>query len=895
MSRPSAADALAELEVGGRRLGFFSLAQMERRGLGPVSRLPRSLKILLENLLRHHHLGKAVESGDVAALANWTADRKGGRDIAYHPARIIMPDSSGIPLLADLAAMRDAMVDLGGDPRSINPLSHVDIVVDHSAIVDVFGSADAAARNLAIEYERNGERYAFLRWAQSAFANLRIVPSGQGIIHQVNIEYLAKVVLVDETALPGTPLAFPDTVLGMDSHTPMVNALGVVGWGCGGIEAGAAMLGQPVSMAIPEVIGVRFVGKLAPGVTATDLVLTVTERLRKHGVVQKFVEYLGPGLTHLTMATRATIANMAPEYGATIGFFPIDAETLAYLAGTGRSQEQIDLVEAYAKAQGLWFDAQAAEPDFTDLIEIDLSQVVTSLAGPKRPQDRVALPQVKAALDAVLDAAGTPRKQSRVTIGGTEHVLADGHLAIAAITSCTNTSNPNVIIGAALLARNAAARGLTTKPWVKTSFSPGSRVVAEYLRRAGLQSDLDRLGFQVVGFGCMTCMGNSGPLDDGVARAVDEDGLALAAVLSGNRNFEGRVHTRCRINYLASPPLVIAYALAGRMTLDLTREPIGTDRAGKPVYLADIWPSDEDIAAIIQKVVTPDLYRERYADVFAGDEHWRRLAVRGGDTFAWKDESRYIRRPPFFGGIQREAVPPGDISGARILAMFGDSITTDHISPIGVIANDSPAGAYLSSQGIAPKDFNSYASRRVNHDVMVRGTFANIRIRNEMAGGREGGHTLHMPDAAPMSIYDAAMAYRREKVPLVIVAGCDYGAGSSRDWAAKGTLLLGVRAVLAESFERIHRSNLIGMGILPCEFQAGQSRKTLGLDGSETIDLIGIKALKPRAPLVCVIHRADGSRRQVTLTARIDTAYELQYFRNGGILQLMLRQMLKAA
>lgn len=889
-------EPFAAFESGGRKFRCFSLPAAEQRGLGPVSKLPRSLKVLLENLLRHQYYGTAVAPEDVAALANWTLDRKGGRDIAYHPARIIMPDSSGIPLLADLAAMRDAMAELGGDPRSINPLSHVDIVVDHSAIVDVFGRQDAAARNLAIEYERNAERYEFLRWAQEAFANLRIVPSGQGIIHQVNIEHLARVVLTEESDDGReAAVAYPDTVLGMDSHTPMVNSLGIVGWGCGGIEAGAAMLGQPVSMAIPEVVGVRFVNALQPGVTATDLVLTVTERLRKHGVVQKFVEYFGPGLAGLPMATRATISNMAPEYGATIGFFPIDRETLAYLRGTGRDEARIALVEAYARVQGLWAEADAEEPIFTDVIEIDLAKVETSLAGPKRPQDRIALKDVKSSLDRILDAPGVTRKQAQVVVDGVKYLLSDGDLAIAAITSCTNTSNPHVIIGAALLARNAAARGLSVKPWVKTSFSPGSRVVAEYLERAGLQSSLDALGFQIVGFGCMTCMGNSGPLNGDIARAADEEGLMLATVLSGNRNFEGRVHTCCRINYLASPPLVVAYAIAGRMTIDLASEPLGVDRDGKAVHLADIWPSDEEIARIIEEVVTPDLYRERYADVFSGDEHWRRLRKIVGDTFTWNPDSLYIRRPPFLTGISREALPPGDISGARVLAMFGDSITTDHISPIGVIGNDSPAGSYLSGKGLNSREFNSYASRRVNHDVMVRGTFANVRLRNEMAGGREGGFTVHMPDAKPMSIFDAAMTYRAENTPLVIFAGADYGAGSSRDWAAKGTLLLGVRAVIAESFERIHRSNLIGMGILPCEFEPGSTRKTLGLDGREEIDLLGIAGIEPRGRVECVIRRASGESRKIPLICRIDTAYELEYFRNGGILQFMLRQMLKAS
>jgi len=875
--------------ANGRTYRYFSLQAAAREGLARVDQLPYSIKVLLENLLRNHQQGRAVSIEEIEALGCWTENRGNDQEIAYHAARIIMPDSSGIPLLADLAAMRDAMVDLDGDPKLINPLSGVDVVVDHSVIVDVQGRADAAERNLAIEYERNGERYEFLRWAQQAFSNLRVVPPGHGIIHQINLEYLASCVLVEEG---DGPLAYPDTVLGMDSHTPMINALGILGWGCGGLEAGAAMLGQPVSIRIPEVIGVRLTGALRPGITSTDLVLTVTQRLRKKGVVQKFVEYCGPGLATLPMATRATIANMAPEYGATVGFFPIDAETLRYLRQTGRPAELINLVESYARAQGLWRSSE--EPAFTDVLEIDLAEIGPSVAGPRRPQDRLALPDIRSSVDEAVGGT-SKRRIERFPVEGASYTLGDGDVGVAAITSCTNTSNPQVIVGAALLARNAAKRGLKAKPWVKTSFSPGSQVVADYLSRSGLQESLDAFGFQVVGYGCMTCMGNSGPLNDEIVTVVDENNIALAAVLSGNRNFEGRVHPSCRLNYLASPPLVVAYAIAGTMTLDLANEPLGCDEAGEAIYLRDIWPSDVEIKSAIDAIITPDLYRERYAHVFDGDERWRALNVRGGATFAWNDQSGYMRRPPFFSAVRPKPEKLGDIAGARALAIFGDQLTTDHISPIGAISLKSAAGEYLISHGTAQRDFNSFGSRRVNHDIMIRGTFANIRIRNELADGREGGFTRHMPDGRIMPIYDAAMAYRREGVPLVVVAGTDYGAGSSRDWAAKGAMLLGVRAVIAEGFERIHRSNLIGMGILPLQFRTGESRITLGLDGSETFDLTGISAMKPGGTVACTIHRKNGAAVTISLQSRVDTAYELEYFRHGGILQFMLRHMLEAA
>ncbi len=886
MTAAAVARTLRRLEAGGTSYAYVSLAAAESEGLGRPSAMPVSLKVLFENLLRHHHLGHAVSDEEVGALGHWPEHRKGGQDIAFHAGRIITPDSSGIPLLADLAAMRDAMVELGGDPRRINPLSPVDLVIDHSVIVDVHGQSDAVARNMEIEYQRNGERYEFVRWAQTAFGNLRVVPSGQGIIHQIHLEHLAQVVLLDDA---DPPFASPDTVLGMDSHTPMVNALGVLGWGCGGIEAGAAMLGQPMSMRAPEVVGVRLVGTLRDGASATDLALTITERLRKVGVVQKFVEYFGPGVPSLRMETRATIANMAPEYGATVGFFPIDNETIAYLRQTGRTEQHIRLVEAYARTQGLWRNDDAPIA-FSDEVEIDLGGVESCIAGPRRPQDRVPLAQAsRSAASALARPAEAAGDQSPVTA---PDGLRDGHIALAAITSCTNTSNPQAIIGAALLARDAVRRGLRAKPWVKTSFSPGSRVVADYLARSELQPALDALGFQIVGYGCMTCMGNSGPLLPDVAAAVERDDLRLAAVLSGNRNFEGRIHPQCRINYLASPALVVAYAIAGSMLVDLTRDPLGHDADGRPVRLDEIWPNDADIDAVIRSAITPDLYRSRYADVYAGDEHWRRLPVCGGDTYAWKPGSTYILRPPFFEGIAVVPQPIADIRNARALAVLGDSVTTDHISPIGAINASSVAGQHLVAAGTAPRDFNSYGSRRVNHEVMMRGTFASPRLRNEMAGDRSGGFTRHMPDGELMSMFEAAELYRREGVPLVVVAGADYGTGSSRDWAAKGAQLLGVRAIIAESFERIHRSNLVAMGVIPFEFPPGESRTTLRLDGSETYDFRALADLASRSSVACRIRRADGSATTIDLLCRVDTAHELDYLRHGGILQFMLRRAL---
>ena len=887
-------NTLDTLTVGDRSYRIHSLRKAKEAGLSGIDRLPYSLKVLLENLLRNED-GVTVDPGHIRALAGWADTAAGGEEIAYRPSRIMIPDSSGIPLLADLAAMRDAIVDLGGDPDRVNPRTTIDFVVDHSANVDVAGRSDALKLNLDREYERNGERYAFLRWVEKAFRNIRVMPPGLGIIHQVNLEYLARVVWTRED--DGETHAYPDCLLGMDSHTPMVNAMGILGWGVGGIEAGAAMLGQPVSLVIPEVVGVILTGRLREGVTATDLVLTVTERLRRKGVVQKFVEFNGPSLSHLPLSDRATIANMAPEYGATTGFFPIDRETVAYLRSTGRDQELLDLVEAYARAQGLWRDDDTPLPRYTETVTIDLGEIEPSVAGPRRPQDRVPLAGARASLAEALDQmVPDGRRGATFALPGHGGEIRHGDLAIAAITSCTNTSHPSNMIGAGLLARRAVERGLKPKPWIKTSLAPGSQIVAEYLALSGLQSDLDALGFQIVGFGCMTCMGNSGPIDPEVTRAVDENGLVAGAVLSGNRNFEGRIHPKCRVNYLASPPLVVAYALAGTLDIDLTAEPLGHDADGNPVMLADLWPTDAEIAALIREVITPELYLERYARAFEGDDRWNALSVTGSRTFDWAGGSTYIRQPPFFAGIGRDPQPVGDVTGARALAILGDSITTDHISPIGVIAPDSPAGRYLLDGGIGERDFHSYAGRRVNHDVMVRGTFANVRLRNELVPGREGGFTRHFPDGGDMSIYDAAMRYRAEGVPLVIVAGRDYGSGSSRDWAAKGARLLGVRAIIAEGLERIHRSNLLGMGVLPLQFKSGTTRKTLALDGTETYDLPDLAAsIAPGADIACRIRRADGSVTDIELTCRLDTAREVDYFLNGGMLNFVLRDLLAAA
>ncbi|MBI3937716.1 MAG: aconitate hydratase AcnA [Betaproteobacteria bacterium] len=876
---------LRTLEVEGRRYDYYSLAAAEQSGLGPVSRLPCTLKVVLENLLRQHAEGTA-SAEHVQALAAWLKTRSSESEIGFKPARVLMPDSSGIPLLGDMAAMRDAMARLGGDPRRINPATPVDFIVDHSVMVDHSGTADAAERNTRIECQRNAERYAFLRWGARAFGNLRLVPPGSGICHQINLEYLARVVWTREGN--GHTLAYPDSVLGMDSHTPMINGLGIVGWGVGGLEGGAAALGEPVAMLIPEVVGCRLSGEPAPGVTATDVVLTVTQVMRRRKVLGKFVEFSGPGVEQLALPDRATLANMTPEYGATMGYFPVDRETLRYLALTGREAHQLALIEAYAHAQGLWRDATTPVPDYSETIEINLDEIEPSVAGPRRPHERVPLAAAPKAF-----AGAFPANGRSVPVAGAEFSLKNGDVVIAAITSCTNTSNPMVMVGAGLLARNAVAKGLKTKPWVKTSLSPGSRVVAEYLARSGLQQALDALGFHLAGFGCMTCMGNSGPLAAPLAEAIEKNDLAAVAVLSGNRNFEGRIHPQARANFLASPPLVVAYALTGSILADLTREPLGADRDGRPVYLKDLWPDPDEIRKVIEGTLSPELFRARYANLFEGSPEWRAIEGGGGTTCRWDPASTFTRRPPFFDDMRAAPDPVTDIAGARVLAMFGDMLTTDHISPIGAIPATTPAGEFLISLGIAPEDFNNYASRRLNHDVMIRGTFANIRLRNEMVPGVEGGYTRHMPDGEQMTIFDAATRYRKGNVPLVVVAGGEYGAGSSRDWAAKGTRLLGVRAVIAESFERIHRSNLVGMGVLPLQFAQGATRKTLGLDGSELFDITGLAGgLAARATVTCTIRRAGGASVVVPLTVRLDTRQEVEYYRHGGILHHVLRQRL---
>ncbi len=886
------------LKVGKKTYAYFSLKAAEKNGLAGLSRLPFSLKVLLENLLRHED-GRTVMAKDIQAVADWLKKKSSTREIAFRPARVLMQDFTGVPAVVDLAAMRDAMKTLNGDVKKINPLTQVDLIIDHSVMVDAFASGAAFKINVGREYERNGERYAFLRWGQEAFDKFRVVPPGTGICHQVNLEYLGQTVWTEKKKEGGKTIehAFPDTLVGTDSHTTMINALAVLGWGVGGIEAEAAMLGQPISMLIPEVIGVRLTGKLRTGVTATDLVLTVTEMLRKRGVVGKFVEFFGHGLEELSLEDRATISNMSPEYGATCGFFPIDRETLRYLKATGRKAERVTLVEKYAKAQGLFRDAKTPEPEFSDVLHLDLDSVESSLAGPRRPQDRVALgkaaQEFSAALGPIFNKGAEAGK--RVRVEGADYKLGHGDVVIAAITSCTNTSNPSVMIGAGLLAKKALALGLKTKPWVKTSLAPGSQVVTDYLAKAGLQKPLDALGFNLVGYGCTTCIGNSGPLPDAIAKAVTDNDLVAAAVLSGNRNFEGRVHPQVRANYLASPMLVVAYALSGTMNLDLTKEPIGYDKKNQPVYLRDIWPSPKEIAATIRKSINPAMFRKHYGNVFDGGAAWKKVKVRGGLTYAWDQKSTYVKHPPYFDGMSAKPGKLSDIRAARILGIFGDSITTDHISPAGSIKKDGPAGKYLIAHGVEPADFNSYGSRRGNDEVMVRGTFANIRIKNEMLGGREGGNTLFQPSGEEMSIYDAAMRYQAQGVPTVVIAGKEYGAGSSRDWAAKGPKLLGVRAVIVENFERIHRSNLIGMGVLPLEFAQGKTRKDYGLTGREVIDIPGLeRGVSPRMALRARITYADGGVAEMPLMARIDTADEVAYFSNGGILPYVLRHLLAA-
>jgi aconitate hydratase len=880
------------LVVDGDEYEYYSIEAAQKAGLGDVSRLPMSLKVLLENLLRYED-GRTVTVDDVMAMGQWLKDKQSKREIAYRPARVLMQDFTGVPAVVDLAAMRDAVAAMGGDPRTINPLSPVDLVIDHSVMVDNFGTMTSFEENVDHEFKRNGERYAFLRWGQKAFDNFRVVPPGTGICHQVNLEYLAQVVWTGKDG--NRTVAYPDTLVGTDSHTTMVNGLAVLGWGVGGIEAEAAMLGQPVSMLIPEVVGFKLTGKLREGMTATDLVLTITQMLRAKGVVGKFVEFFGPGLGNLSLADRATIANMAPEYGATCGFFPIDKETLRYLAFTGRDDKRVKLVEAYAKAQGMWHDETSPDPVFTDAMELDLDTVQPSLAGPKRPQDRVLLSDAAASFTKAMAEIGASGKQ--VPVKGADYKLEDGKVVIAAITSCTNTSNPSVLIAAGLVAQKALAKGLTSKPWVKTSLAPGSQVVTDYLEAAGLQKSLNEIGFNLVGYGCTTCIGNSGPLPEPIANAVDEGDLLVCSVLSGNRNFEGRVHPQVKANYLASPPLVVAYALAGTMKLDLTTEPLGTGSDGKPVYLKDIWPSNQEIREAMEKSLTAEMFKRRYANVFEGPEQWQAIDTPESLTYSWDDRSTYVKNPPYFQGMSK-TVEGGfsNVSGARVLALLGDSITTDHISPAGSIKKDSTGGSYLMEHGVPPAEFNSYGARRGNHEVMMRGTFANIRLKNEAAGNTQGGFAKYVPSGEIMSIYDASMKYQAEGTPLVIVAGKEYGTGSSRDWAAKGTNLLGIKAVLAESFERIHRSNLVGMGVLPLQFKDGDTRKTLELTGDEVIDISGIgTGISPRMDVPVTIRYADGRTKQITALCRIDTADEVEYFRNGGILHYVLRNMVKAA
>ncbi|ASV86949.1 MULTISPECIES: aconitate hydratase AcnA [Ochrobactrum] len=881
------------LTVAGKEYVYYSLTEAEKNGLEGISKLPFSMKVLLENLLRFED-DRSVKKSDIEAVAKWLNDRgSAGAEIAYRPARVLMQDFTGVPAVVDLAAMRDGLKNLGGDPEKINPLVPVDLVIDHSVIVDEFGNPQAFKANVDLEYQRNGERYRFLKWGQQAFKNFRVVPPGTGICHQVNLEYLAQAVWTKEE--DGVTVAYPDTCVGTDSHTTMVNGLGVLGWGVGGIEAEASMLGQPVSMLLPEVIGFRLTGKVKEGVTATDLVLTVTQMLRKKGVVGKFVEFFGPGLDNMTLADRATIANMGPEYGATCGFFPIDKETLNYMNTTGREEDRIALVEAYSRAQGMWREADSPDPVFTDIIELDMSEVVPSMAGPKRPEGRIALENIGSGFATSLETEykKTTGQTARYAVEGEDFDLGHGDVAIAAITSCTNTSNPSVLIAAGLLARNAVAKGLKTKPWVKTSLAPGSQVVAAYLESAGLQKDLDALGFNLVGFGCTTCIGNSGPLPAPISKTINEKGLIAAAVLSGNRNFEGRVSPDVQANYLASPPLVVAHALAGTVTKDLTKEPLGEDQDGNPVFLRDIWPSSAEIQEFIAKNVTRKIFSEKYADVFKGDENWQAVQVPAGQTYAWDDNSTYVQNPPYFVGMGKSAGQIGDVKGARILGLFGDKITTDHISPAGSIKAQSPAGKYLIDHGVGIADFNQYGTRRGNHEVMMRGTFANIRIRNHMLGenGREGGYTIHYPSKEETSIYDAAMEYKAEGVPLVVFAGVEYGNGSSRDWAAKGTNLLGVKAVIAQSFERIHRSNLVGMGIVPFVFEEGTSWQTLGLKGDEIVSIEGLADVRPRQKVDASITYADGTVKKVPLICRIDTLDELDYMKNGGILQTVLRDL----
>ena len=882
------------LKVGKQSYAIYRLDRLEKAGFKTVSQLPVSLKILLENLLRHED-NRLVTKADVETLAGWNPKAKKEKEIAFMPARVLTQDLTGVPAVVDLAAMREAIKRMGGDPKKINPLAPCDLVIDHSVQVDRFGSSEAFHLNSQIEYERNVERYAFLRWGQKAFRNFRVVPPDTGICHQVNLEYLGQVVF--RAKENGGTLAFPDTLVGMDSHTPMINGLGVVGWGVGGIEAEAALLGQPLIMLIPDVIGFKLHGKLPEGATSTDLVLTVTQMLRKKGVVEKFVEFYGPGLSSLSVADRATIGNMSPEYGATIGFFPVDDETLRYLRLTGRSPKLINLVEAYCKKQGLFRTDSSPDPIFTDTLELDLSTVEPSLAGPRRPQDRVPLKQAKPlfqqALPSLLKSGDAGRAVS-VQLNGDRFQLSHGSVVISAITSCTNTSNPSVMVGAGLLAKKAVAKGLKAKPWVKTSLAPGSKVVTDYLKKSGLLPHLEKLGFYLVGYGCTTCIGNTGPLPEPISAGIQEGDLVVAAVLSGNRNFEGRIHPQVRANYLASPPLVVAYALAGRMDMDITSEPLGNDRKGNPVYLKDIWPTPKEVRDEIRKSVKAYMFKKEYGEVFEGDRRWKKMPTPEGELFAWDPNSTYVREAPYFKDMARTPSAPKDITGARVLAVLGDSITTDHISPAGSIEKNGPAARYLTEHGVQPKDFNQYGARRGNHEVMMRGTFANIRLKNQLAPGTEGGWTVHLPDKKQMFIYDAAMQYQKEGIPLIVVAGKEYGSGSSRDWAAKGPRLLGVKAAIAESYERIHRSNLIGMGIAPLQFKAGESLQSLGLTGFETYEITGISdGLALRKDLTVKARSDDGKTKEFKVTCRIETPAELDYYRHGGILEYVLRQLLQ--
>ncbi|MET3927741.1 aconitate hydratase AcnA [Devosia sp. 2618] len=878
------------LTVGSKTYTYYSIAEAEKNGLKGVSALPSSMKVVLENLLRFED-NRTVTKADIEAVATWLVTRTSEHEISYRPARVLMQDFTGVPAVVDLAAMRDATAKLGADPQKINPLVPVDLVIDHSVMVDSFGTAAAFGQNVELEYERNGERYEFLRWGQSAFDNFRVVPPGTGICHQVNLEYLAQTVWTKDE--DGETVAYPDTLVGTDSHTTMVNGMAVLGWGVGGIEAEAAMLGQPVTMLIPEVVGFKMTGRINEGITATDLVLTVTEMLRKKGVVGKFVEFYGPGLDYLSLEDQATIGNMAPEYGATCGYFPVDADTLKYLTTSGRSPERVALVEAYSRAQGMFRETNSPDPVFTSTLELDLSTVVPSISGPKRPQDRIELASAKSKFIELLPKEFGKADDPAVAVDGQDYTLTHGDVVVAAITSCTNTSNPSVLVAAGLLARKARALGLNRKPWVKTSLAPGSQVVTDYLDSAGLSADLDAVGFNLVGYGCTTCIGNSGPLPAEISKAVQAGDLVATSVLSGNRNFEGRINPDVKANFLASPPLVVAYALAGSVKVDITTEPLGIGSNGQPVYLKDIWPTNQEVAEIVRTHVTKEMFQGRYSDVFKGDTHWQNIAIEGGETYGWNSSSTYVQNPPYFEGMTMEPKPVTNVVGAKVLALFLDSITTDHISPAGSFKASTPAGKYLEERQVAPRDFNSYGARRGNHEVMMRGTFANIRIKNQMLPGVEGGYTKG-PDGSQMAIYDAAMAYQAAGTPLVIFAGKEYGTGSSRDWAAKGTNLLGVRAVIAQSFERIHRSNLVGMGVIPLQFKDGESWQTLGLDGSETVDIEGVTEIAPRAKVNVKITKADGSVLNVETLCRIDTANELDYYKHGGILQYVLRSLVAA-